>query len=168
MRVLVMFAALAGPALAGPATPQLAPWAALAGSCYAATFPDGKARDEHCWTWVYGGAHLRDVHEVRAVPGDEPTYFGEALYSWDAKRQVVVYRYLNSQGGVSDGTMEPRGDAFYSPEERYTGKDGREQVFRTRVRILGAEGYETRTETLKDGVWTEAWRMEFRRTRPAT
>jgi hypothetical protein len=167
MRAFLLLTLLAGPASAGPATTQLAPWASLAGSCYAATFPDGKARDEHCWTWVYDGAHLRDVHEVRPVTGDGPPYRGEAIYSWDAKRSRVVYRYWNSQGGFSDGTMVQRGDALYSPEERYTGKDGLEQVFRTSVRIQGPEGYETRTETLKDGVWVEAWRMAFRRSRQA-
>lgn len=168
VRALIIMAALcAGPAAAGPAQAALAPWAALAGHCYRATFPDGKATDEHCWTWLYAGQHLRDVHEVRRVDGSGAPYRGEAIYSWDAKRGAVMYRYFNSQGGVSEGHIEVQDGAILAPEERYRGADGREQVFRSALRVLDATRYEVRTETLRDGAWTEAWRMLFTRTRAA-
>ncbi len=101
-------------------------YAPLAGHCWRGEFPHGKATDEHCFTWVYDGRHLRDVHVVRGDDGGE--YRGETIYSWDEKRGRIVYRYWNSFGGYSDGDIVETDGELVSPEERYAGKDGREQA----------------------------------------
>lgn len=152
-----------GMALAAPVAPDsrmdgLAPYAPLAGHCWRGTFPDGKTTDEHCFSWVYGGRHLRDEHLVR---GDGPDYRGETIYSWDARLGRIVYRYWNSDGGYSDGDIVLEDDTLLSPDERYTGEDGSEQVFRSRLRIIDGDRYEVRTETYRDGAWHEAWRISF-------
>jgi hypothetical protein len=61
-RAAVLLAALAAPA-ATPAgadkveVPMSAyqPLAFLVGHCWRGTFPDGRATDEHCFSWIYGG-----------------------------------------------------------------------------------------------------------------
>lgn len=122
--------------------------------------------DTHCFGWVYGGRHLRDRHVVRSDEGSE--YRGEAIYSWNAKRERIVYRYWNSDGGYSDGEIVEADRWLISPEERYTGKDGREQLFRSAMRIRDGESYEARTEKLQDGEWREAWTVVFQRAGAAT
>jgi hypothetical protein len=36
-------------------------------------FPDGKATDERCFSWIYGGKFVRDEHVVRCAPRDTAT-----------------------------------------------------------------------------------------------
>lgn len=161
---ILLFLALAPAAFA--AENPLDVYAALAGHCWSGEFPNGKATDEHCFTWVYEGKHLRDVHVVRADDGGE--YRGEAIYSWDEKRGQIVYRYWNSDGGYSDGEIVANDGELVSPEERYTGKDGSEQVFRSTLRIIDHDSYEARTESLRNGKWQEEWTMKFERVGAAT
>jgi hypothetical protein len=156
---LALVAAAAG---AEPADQPLAPYAALAGGCFRGAFPNGKDRDEHCWSWIYGGKHLRDVHVVTHGDG-KPAYRGEAVYTWDGKQRRIVYRYWNSHGGYSDGWIEARDGALYSPEERYSGPDGKPRVIRSSLRVLGPDGYVARSESLRDGRWVEDWTVKFTR-----
>jgi len=81
--------------------PELAPFEFLVGHCWSATVAD-KAVDTHCFTAMFGGQHVRDVHIVRG-PGGE--YRGETIYSWDPGRNTVRYSYYNSLGSVLEGTM---------------------------------------------------------------
>lgn len=160
MRALWILLLVFAPVHADEENP-LSAYAPLAGHCWKGDFPDGNATDEHCFSWVYGGKHLRDVHMVRGKNGE---YGGETIYSWDAKRETIVYRYWNSNGGYSDGEIVTGDDGvLISPEERYTGEDGKEQVFRSRLHIIDADGYETITETLRDGEWHPAWTVTFAR-----
>ena len=65
-RTAVLLAALAAQA-ATPAgadkveVPMSAyqPLAFLVGHCWRGTFPDGRATDEHCFSWIYGGRFVR-------------------------------------------------------------------------------------------------------------
>ena len=63
---------LAGMAMAAPAEAPPAPYQPLAflvGHCWKGTFPDGKATDEHCFSWIYGGKFVRDEHVVHRGAG---------------------------------------------------------------------------------------------------
>jgi len=63
---------LAGMAMAAPAEAPPAPYQPLAflvGHCWKGTFPDGKATDEHCFSWIYGGKFVRDEHVVHRGEG---------------------------------------------------------------------------------------------------
>src|SRR5688500_19041631 len=110
LHLLILAAALQPPA-APPtpppamATPQLEPMAFLAGHCWQGTFTDGKV-DTHCFEPVYGGRFLRDRHEVT---GGGSIYAGETLYGWNAETNRVEYTYWNTSGGISRGSMVPRG-----------------------------------------------------------
>ena len=89
----------------------LKPMAFLAGSCWKGEFPDGKQSDEHCFTWMYDGKALRDVHTVRA-PG-RPDYVGETTYFWDPASKRVEYLYVENHGGISRGTVDTSTSGAY-------------------------------------------------------
>lgn len=132
----------------------------LAGHCWSGEFADSKAVDTHCYTWVYGGKHMRDVHVVR---GDGPDYRGETIYSVDGATGEVIFRYWNSLGGVSDGRMEFKDGAFVSAGEKYVGGNGMAREFRSSLRQLDEARYEARTEELIDGEWSDFTRVVFSR-----
>lgn len=135
----------------------------LAGHCWQGAFENG-AVDTHCFTWVYGGKHLRDAHVVR---GEGPAYRGETIYSVDGESGGVIFRYWNSLGGVSDGRIAVEDGALVSSGEVYVGGDGVAREFRSTLRRLSDERYEALTEELVDGEWRGASRVEFRRLGPA-
>lgn len=131
----------------------------LAGSCWQGTYADGSV-DTHCYEWVYGGLHLRDVHVVR---GEKPDYCGETLYSVDGDSNGIIFHYVNSLGGVSEGSMVMEDGALVSPGETYVGKDGRSREFRSSLRQLDDDRYEARTEERVSGEWVDALRTVFTR-----
>ncbi len=77
----------------------LAPLLALAGSCFAGQFaPD--AVDEHCFSSVYGGQHVRDAHNV--TRNGRTVYQGETIYSVEG--DTIAFSYVSSIGGIGRGT----------------------------------------------------------------
>lgn len=157
--VLALLLALAARAEELP----LAPFEFLAGHCWRGEFPDGAAAT-HCYTWVFGGKHLRDVLVVR---GDAPEYRGETIYSVDGAGSVV-FRYWNSHGAVSEGRMLFADGTIVSPAEEYVGEDGQPRQFRSTLKRLDHEHYEALTEEHVDGQWTGFSRVEFARIGVAT
>lgn len=142
-----MIALLALAAAAQPmATPQLEPLAFLAGHCWEGRFADGKV-DTHCFEPVYGGRYLRDRH---AVTGGGSTYAGETLYAWDAEANRVTYTYWNTSGGISRGSMVPRGPVLDFGDEVYRGRDGREIRIATAWHRVGDDAYEARSTSGAD------------------
>lgn len=162
MRIAAILIIAAAPfALAGerPGEP-FAPLAFLAGSCWSGTFPDGRTVDKHCFSWMYDGAFLRDVHVVKAP--DRPDYRGETIYHWDGDAGVIAYRYYNSLGGVSDGVVRIEGDLLVFPSETYRNGDV-VQVFRSSWKRNDSGGYLAITEEKADGGWKESLRIGFKR-----
>jgi hypothetical protein len=91
--------------------PALAIFAPFLAKCFAATLSPGVI-DRHCFSAVYGEAHVRDTHVVTA--GGKPVYSGETIYSFDGKG--LEFTYFNSMGGVGHGTV-----AVQSPVLTFTG-----------------------------------------------
>src|ERR1700754_2396321 len=97
-------------------SPQLQPLAFVAGSCWRGTFPDGRQTDTHCFTPIYGGAFIRDVHVVEGAP---QLYSGETLYRWDAALGGIEYDYYASDGSHSRGAARPAANGLLFPEEAH-------------------------------------------------
>lgn len=116
----------------------LEPLAFLAGHCWEGSFASGE-RDRHCFESVYGGQHLRDVHEVT---GGARPYRGETIYSWDGRANAVSYTYWNSSGGVSRGTMRPEPPRLSFGDESYADPQGRRITISTHWRRVGDDAYE--------------------------
>jgi hypothetical protein len=162
MKRLAYALLLAAPAAAAVAAPLegLAPMAFLAGHCWKGTFADGKQTDEHCFTWLYDGKALRDVHTVRA-PG-RPDYVGETTYYWDSAQKRVEFLYVENMGGVSRGTMVPSEGTLTFPSADYVA-DGKTMTYRVRWTPMGDDAYEAWSEArAKDG-WATMFRMVLRR-----
>ena len=155
--LLLLFPAIAS---AAPAE-GLKPMAFLAGHCWKGTFPDGKQTDEHCFTWLYEGKALRDVHTVRA-PG-RPDYVGETLYYWDSNAKRVEFLYVENLGGISRGTMQPAEAALTFPPTQFVA-DGEVMTYRARWTLLSDHAYEAWSEAQgKDG-WTTLFKVVLQRT----
>lgn len=165
---IVALAVLGSAALQAPAAPAPAAESPLqslnflVGHCWRGTFPDGKSVDTHCFESLYG-QFVRDRHIVLR---DGPDYCGESIYWWDPSAKAVTYRYFNSDGGSSTGTMSVDGERLRFGNEEYTGPDGAIQKFRTAWQREGAQSYVALTEQQKKDGWEEAWKIRFARLAP--
>ena len=157
IQTAVLLMTLAGQEAAGVRA-ELRPLAFLVGSCWAGTFPDGKATDTHCFESLFDGKFIRDRHTVR---GGKVPYAGETIYAWDPKQKKVVYTYWASDGGISTGVMEPTasGELEFPEEYRGTSQIRLKNVWARRT----ADTYEVWVAQQKDGAWREMWRMSLRR-----
>lgn len=126
MIALALVAGLTGPLAA------LDPWV---GHCWVAEItPD--TTDRHCFTAVYGGAHVRDAHDV--VKNGKTVYSGETLYSVEGGK--IVFTYWNSLGGVMRGGMTPGPELRFTMKAAKAGDPDSATVWRRT-----ADGYETKT-----------------------
>src|ERR1700730_15455766 len=132
--ILLAGMAMAATAQAPPAPYQPVPL--LVGHCWKGTFPDGKATDEHCFSWIYGGKFVRDEHVVHRGEG-HPDGLGESIYVWDAASQQLQYLYIESAGGFSRGTVSGEGDALVFPPTSYLEK-GETQTYRQSLAACGS------------------------------
>ena len=158
------------PVLAAAEAPShYQPMAFLAGSCWKGDLPvQGKVTqtDEPCFTWVYGGRFIRDRHVVHSSDG-RPDYRGETVYYWDAPRKELDYLYFESDGGVSQGAVQPTGEALLFPATDYS-DDGKVQTYRSRWQRSGDAAYDVVTEFKQpDGSWKAAWSVHMQKGRPA-
>lgn len=138
----------------------LKPMAFLAGHCWKGTFPDGKRTDEHCFSWVFDGKALRDVHTVR-TPG-QADYVGETVYYWDPTARRVEFLYVENTGGVSKGTMQASEDVLAFPPTQYAAP-GQALVYRARWTPMGDGAYEAFSEAQTPDGWKTMFRVVLRR-----
>ena len=79
---------------AAPIATDLAAFKPFVGACWRAEFT-ASVNDIHCFEAMYGGAHVRDRHEVK--DNGQTIYAGETIYSADGPD--LVFTYVNSLGG---------------------------------------------------------------------
>jgi hypothetical protein len=157
---LMVLLPLVPAALSAAPIEGLAPMAFLAGHCWKGTFPGTDKTDEHCFTWLYDGKALRDVHTVRA-PG-VADYTGETTYYWDSAARRVEFLYIENLGGVSRGTMESTADALVFPPTQYVG-GGSAMTYRTRWTRIGDEAYEAWSEIQDKSTWNTMFKLTLKR-----
>ena len=118
----------------------LAPLLALAGQCFAGEVEPG-SRDVHCFTSVYGGQHVRDVHKI--TKSGRILYQGETMYSVEGGE--VTFTYLISIGGIGRGiaTLGP-GDWRFIGMMRATPADA-PKPFLIRWQWSGGHAYSVRS-----------------------
>jgi hypothetical protein len=157
--VITLLGSIALPSAAPAADAPLTPLARLAGHCWKGEFAEGGTWDRHCFEWVYDGKFLHDKH---ALTGKRAPYGGETWYRYDAKAQRIVFHYFNSEGGYSEGDVQPAQNELRFPEERYE-QGGKTMVLRTVWRFDGDTRMLAVTEQQQGGKWVEAWRVAFAR-----
>jgi hypothetical protein len=155
--LLLVSATLASAAPA--ADSPLATLSRLAGHCWKGEFAEGGSWDRHCFAWAYDGKFLHDKH---VVTGKRAPYGGETFYRYDEKAKRILFHYFNSQGGYSEGDVQPAQNELRFPEERYE-QGGKSLVLRTIWRFESETKMLAVTEQQKDGNWLESWRVSFSR-----
>jgi len=141
-------AATTAPAADAPANP-LQPMAFLAGHCFKGTVR-GNDMDEHCFTWMYAGRALRDVHTVK-TPG-QPDYVGETTYYYDSAAKKIEYLYIENAGGIMRGTVEPGDGVISFPATTYVAA-GQAMTLRVKWTLQGNDGYEAWSEMQNGDKW---------------
>ncbi len=150
--------ALPMPAPAAPIS-ALQPMSFLAGACWKGTMPDGKQTDEHCFSWVYEGRYLRDVHTVHAE--GRPDYVGETVYYLDPSTNKLNYLYFENSGGIGRGTAELQADKFVFPEADYLAA-GYSLKYRAQWSKVDDSAYEVHNEIQgKDGKWVTQFKIKL-------
>ncbi|MCB1582140.1 MAG: hypothetical protein R3E90_05630 [Marinicella sp.] len=133
----------------------------LVGHCWQATFPDGLKVDTHCFSDVYSGAFIKDQH---VVCGEGQPYLGETWYVFGHNNNQVSYRYYNSMGGVSDGSVEYKDNQLLFPDETYE-KNGQQIVYRSNW-ALSEDQYQSQMWQMDAKVesgWKKIWEMTFKK-----
>lgn len=142
--ILTAFIALAAAQEPPTLRAELEPLGFLVGHCWRGTLPTGE-QDRHCFEPVYGGQHVRDIHQVSG--GSDSIYAGETFYSADGEGGLA-FTYFNSIGGVSRGTMRPGAGELNFGEEHYRGADGRQIALSVVWQPLaGGQAYEVVTSS---------------------
>ncbi|MGH8495984.1 MAG: hypothetical protein ACREVN_07590 [Gammaproteobacteria bacterium] len=129
----------------------------LAGHCWTARFDNGRT-DEQCYDWLYGGRFLRSRHVVDS----DPPYEGTTIFSWDPEKSRIRFHYFTSMGAVSEGYLEPDGDAIRIPET-HVGEDGKTTAMETSYRRSGEREYRVASREQTDEGWQEMWTLIYRR-----
>ena len=148
---------------ASPVRAELQPFAFVAGSCWRGTFPDGRQTDTHCFTAIYGGAFIRDVHVVEGAPRP---YSGETLYRWDAAAREIRFDYYASDGAHTAGRAIPTSNGLSFPETRRD-RAGREMRIETTWTRDGADAYRVRSAVVNGERRREMFSMRMVRVGPA-
>ena len=130
---------IAAQAAAAP-PPAFAPFARFVGSCWRASF-SATTTDTHCFEAMYGGAHVRDRHEVKDA--GKVVYAGETIYSADGGD--LVFTYVNSLGGVGTGKLKVNADTLSFTGVMRASPDKTQQPIDSQWRILDANRYEVRS-----------------------
>jgi hypothetical protein len=133
------------------------PLAFLADHCWKGEFPGGRT-DEHCFTWIYDGKFLRDLHTVRA-PG-APDAQGESIYFYDSAAKRLEYLYIESDGGFSRGPVSIDNEVLVFPDTRFVEK-GKTMVYRSRWQRSGATAYTVVTEFKSKGGWNPGFKIHM-------
>lgn len=120
--------------------PSLSPFKPLLGACWRADF-SATTHDTHCFEAMYGGAHVRDRHEVQDK--GKTVYAGETIYSADGPD--LVFTYFNSLGGVGQGKVGSADRMLGFTGTMRASPNKPEQPIDSEWRILDADHYEVRS-----------------------
>jgi hypothetical protein len=122
--------------------------------------PDGKQTDEHCFTWVYDGKFLRDVHVVRGI--GHPDHTGESIYLWNDVARQLEYLYIESDGGYSRGSVSSEGNALVFPPTSYV-ENGKTSAYRSRWVRTADNSYDVVTEFQNKDGWVPGFKFHMER-----
>ena len=125
---------------AAPQTADLSAFKQLIGACWRAEF-SVNVQDTHCFEALYGGAHVRDRHEVQ--DGGKTVYAGDTTYSADGPDLIFVY--VNSLGGVGRGKVHAGGVMLRFTGTMRSSPDKAPQPIDSEWRFVDADHYEVRS-----------------------
>jgi hypothetical protein len=110
------------------------------GACWRTDFAP-TVHDTHCFEAMYGGAHIRDRHEVQ--DSGKTIYAGETIYSADGPD--LVFTYVNSLGGVGLGKVGTIDKVLGFTGSMRAAPDKPQQQIDSEWRLIDADHYEVRS-----------------------
>lgn len=119
---------------------DLSPFKPFLGACWRTNFT-ATVQDTHCFEPMYGGAHVRDRHEVKE--GGMTVYAGETIYSADGPD--LVFTYFNSLGGVGIGKVGSSEKALGFTGTMRAAPDKPEEEIDSEWRLIDVDHYEVRS-----------------------
>ena len=123
-----------------PAPASLLAFRPFVGACWRAEFSP-RVSDTHCFEAMYGGAHVRDRHEVK--DDGKVIYAGETIYSAD--RSDLVFTYVNSLGGLGLGKVGRAGAVLGFTGKMRASPDKAPERIDSEWRLIDADHYEVRS-----------------------
>ena len=96
---------------------------------------------------MYGGAHVRDRHEVKE--DGKTVYAGETIYSADGPN--LVFTYVNSMGGVGLGKVGTANSVLGFTGSMRPSPDKAQEPINTQWRLIDADHYEVRSLVIAKG-----------------
>ena len=127
------------------------------GACWRAEF-SATVNDTHCFEAMYGGAHVRDRHEVRE--NGKVVYAGETIYSVEGAD--TVFTYVNSTGGIGRGKVTQAGNLLHFTGSMRGSPDKSPQSIDSEWRLVDNHHYEVRS-LVKSPSAPEAAPLKFSR-----
>lgn len=125
------------------AAANLSPFNPFLGACWRAEF-SASVSDTHCFEAMYGGAHVRDRHEVKA--DGKIVYAGETIYSADGPD--LVFTYVNSLGGVGAGKVGASNAVLGFTGSMRPSPDKAQVPINSKWRLIDADHYEVRSASV--------------------
>ena len=125
---------------ATPAVADLSAFKPFVGACWRTEF-SATVNDTHCFEAMYGGAHVRDRHEVKE--SGKTVYAGETIYSADGPQ--IVFTYVNSLGGVGVGKVGATNATLGFTGSMRASPDKAQEPINSQWRIVDSDHYEVRS-----------------------
>lgn len=122
------------------ASADLSAFKPFVGACWRTEF-SATVNDTHCFEAMYGGAHVRDRHEVKE--DGKTVYAGETIYSADGPD--LVFTYVNSLGGVGLGKVGTANAVLGFTGNMRPSPDKAQQPINSEWRLIDADHYEVRS-----------------------
>ena len=141
-------------AAAGEPDPHLAPLLPFVGKTWRGTFasstPEKPVVDVQRFELALGGRAVRSSHSIN--DGD---YGGEALFTFDAEKNKVVYTYVTTGGFYTTGVLEADPGGGFKAHEIVHGSAGGLSEAEATSRILPDGRWHVKSRYLKDGKWAD-------------
>lgn len=151
------------PAAASPLAP-FGWFAELSGSCWKGDHPDGRTSDTQCYLSQYERLMRGSIKVSTVHLGVTTTVFeGDAVFAWDARRQVVAYTQWGTGGTYALGEMRRNGEALVFINRL---PDGNDAGVRSVWQRAGPDGFRVGRERKDEsGAWKEFLAVDYHRVR---
>jgi hypothetical protein len=131
----------------------------LAGSCWSATYADGKTTDTECYSVQYD-QFMRGTIKIVAAPGSEAGNLeGESVYSWNPKMERVDYMLWTSDGNYTSGSFRVEGDSLVFPPANIGAPDATRLMWT----FLDNDSFLVTREKRQDGTWKKFFEVTYKR-----
>ena len=137
-------------------------FASLIGSCWFASFPDGKTRHTQCYTAQFDQYMRGTATLAGEKDGAHVTQFsGDSVYAWDEKSQRIVYYIWGSNGSHGRHVARYEGEDLVFPIE-----DRRKPgtiSYRSLWHRVDADSFEVSRQVPEGAGWRTELKVSYRR-----